>query len=85
MPTLSWGWHFLCLRASKTRANFRPVAVGETRRGCRGKHIAYSRNKYMNKKHVITAVIIGALAGYALQNYIARIPVVNKVPVLGAK
>ena len=38
----------------------------------------------MNKKHVITAAVVGVLLGYMLQNYIAKVPVVNKLPVLGS-
>jgi len=36
----------------------------------------------MNKKHVLV-IAAAVLAGYMLQNYIAKIPVVNKLPVLG--
>jgi len=39
----------------------------------------------MNKKHVITAAVVGLVLGYMLQNYIGKIPVVNKLPVLGSK
>jgi len=38
----------------------------------------------MNKKHVIGAVLVGVVLGYVLQNYIAKVPVVNKLPRLGA-
>lgn len=38
----------------------------------------------MNKKHVIGALVVGALVGYMLQNYIRKVPVVNKLPVLGS-
>jgi len=37
----------------------------------------------MNKKHVIVALVVGILAGYVGQNYIAKVPVVNKLPKLG--
>lgn len=37
----------------------------------------------MNKKHVIVAALVGVAVGYMLQNYIANVPVVNKLPVLG--
>ena len=39
----------------------------------------------MNKKHALVALAIGIALGYVLQNYIAGIPVVNKLPVLGTK
>ena len=38
----------------------------------------------MNKKHIAVALVIGMVAGYVLQNYIAKIPVVNKLPKLGS-
>ena len=34
---------------------------------------------------MIISVAIGMLAGYVFQNYIGKIPVVNKLPVLGSK
>jgi L-2-hydroxyglutarate oxidase LhgO len=37
----------------------------------------------MNKKHVIGAVLVGMALGYVLQNYIAKVPVINKLPRLG--
>ena len=37
----------------------------------------------MNKKHALIAVAVGVAIGYMLQNYIAKVPVVNKLPVLG--
>ena len=38
----------------------------------------------MNKKHVAVAFVVGAVAGYVLQNYIRKIPVIgSKLPVLG--
>jgi len=38
----------------------------------------------MNKKHVIVSALVGAALGYMLQNYVRKIPVVNKLPVLGS-
>jgi hypothetical protein len=38
---------------------------------------------HMNKKHVVIALLVGAALGYVAQNYIRKIPVVNKLPVLG--
>jgi len=38
----------------------------------------------MNKKHVIVSVLVGAALGYMLQNFIRKVPVVNKLPVLGS-
>lgn len=37
----------------------------------------------MNKKHCLIALLVGVAAGYVLQNYIRKVPVVNKLPVLG--
>jgi len=37
----------------------------------------------MNKKHVAIAMILGVAVGYMLQNVIAKVPVVNKLPVIG--
>lgn len=39
--------------------------------------------QYMNKKHVLVALVVGVVVGYMAQNYIRKIPVVNKLPVLG--
>jgi hypothetical protein len=38
----------------------------------------------MNKKHIALALVIGAALGYVAQNYIRKIPVVNKLPTLAA-
>ena len=37
----------------------------------------------MNKKHIAVALVVGALVGYMAQRYIAKVPLVNKLPVLG--
>lgn len=39
----------------------------------------------MNKKHIIIAGIVGLLVGYIAQNYIAKVPGVSALPVLGTK
>lgn len=36
----------------------------------------------MNKKHVIVSLLVGVLAGFALRNRLASVPVVNRVPAL---
>lgn len=36
----------------------------------------------MNKKHVTIALLVGVVLGYALQNKIKNVPVLNKIPVL---
>jgi hypothetical protein len=38
----------------------------------------------MNKKHVVLALLAGAALGYVAQNYIRKVPVVNKLPVLAS-
>lgn len=38
----------------------------------------------MNKKHVTLALLAGVLIGYMTTNYIKKVPVVNKLPQLGA-
>ncbi len=38
----------------------------------------------MNKKHIIISALVGVALGYVLQNYIAKVPVLNKLPKLGA-
>ncbi len=43
----------------------------------------HKNTKSMNKKHVVIALLVGAALGYVAQNYIRKIPVVNKLPVLG--
>ena len=38
----------------------------------------------MNKKHIGLALLAGAVLGYVAQNYIRKVPVVNKLPVLAS-
>jgi len=79
VPTLYRVGTFFALCGLDSKAKGVP-----TERRRKGNGFPNSTKTKMNKKHVIGAVLVGVVLGYVLQNYIAKVPVVNKLPRLGA-
>lgn len=78
MPTLYRVGTFFALCGLDSKAKCVPTGSDER------ETVSLTQQKQnMNKKHVIGAVLVGMALGYVLQNYIAKVPVINKLPRLG--